>query len=42
MEELVHDELLRRFRRHQAQRTLRPQIEKALLAGEMTAVRAVF
>lgn len=40
MEELVNDELLRRFRRHHAQRTLRPQIEKALLAGEITAVRA--
>jgi LAO/AO transport system kinase len=40
LEELVTDELLRRFRRHHAQRTLRPQIEKALLAGEITAVRA--
>jgi LAO/AO transport system kinase len=40
MEELVADELHRRFRRHHAQRTLRPQIEKSLLAGEITAVRA--
>jgi LAO/AO transport system kinase len=40
MGELVTDELLRRFRRHHAQRILRPHIEKALLAGEITAVRA--
>ena len=40
LEELVTDELLRRFRRHHAQRSMRPQIEKTLLAGEITAVRA--
>jgi len=40
MEELITNKLLRRFHRHHAQRTLRPQIEKALLAGEITAVRA--
>jgi LAO/AO transport system kinase len=40
LEDLVREELVGRLHRHAAVRLMRPAVEQALLAGELTAVRA--
>lgn len=40
LEDLVREELQRRFERHAGVQMLRPELERAVAAGEVTAVRA--
>ena len=40
LEELVREELVGRWQRHAAVRLMRPAVERSLVAGELTAVRA--
>ncbi|MBL9138586.1 MAG: methylmalonyl Co-A mutase-associated GTPase MeaB [Verrucomicrobiales bacterium] len=40
LDDLVREELQRRLERHPGVRTLRPELERAVAAGEITAVRA--